>query len=193
MEGNGSDKIYAIHFRDSPRGREIYRELRELKEKHRAPWVRVLVMLLDAYRKLESKRDGKDDAWVPSVPDQPYVVYVSKPKHTYTMYSNLKMRHVVQEPYWMQKYIGKRLLYIIVARSNLYKVFGRVFEERGEDNTRKYVLADIKIVGTYVPSKEALDSIKKTIWMKVNELCNKDYTCRGVDIEPELNKIYYII
>jgi hypothetical protein len=55
------------------------------------------------------------------------------------------------------------------------------------------VLADIKIVGTNVPDKETLDSIKKSIWMKVNELCNKDYTCRGVEVEPELNRIHRIV
>jgi hypothetical protein len=190
---SGSEKIYEIHFRDSPRGREIYRELRELKEKHRAPWVRVLAMLLDAYRKLESKRDWMDEARAPGIPEQPYSVYVLKPKRAYTLYSNLTVRHVVQEPYWMHKYIGKRLLYIIVVRGILYKVFGRVFEERGEDNTRKYVLADIRIMGSYVPGRETLDYIKKSIWAKVNELCNKDPTCRGIDIEPELNRIYNVL
>ena len=190
---NSSEKIYEIHFRDSPRGREVYRELRELKEKHRAPWVRVLAMLLDAYRKLESKRDWRDESRAPSIPEQPFSVYVLKSKHTYTLYSNLTMKHVVQEPYWMHKYIGKRLLYLIVARGILYKVMGRVFEQREEDGTRKYVLADIKIMGTWVPSKETLESIKKSIWMKVNELCNKDYTCRGIEVDPELNRIYYIV
>jgi hypothetical protein len=93
----------------------------------------------------------------------------------------------------MYKYVGKRLLYIIVARSILYKVVGRVFEEKGEDGTRKYVLADIKITGTRIPDSKTLDSIKRSIWAKVNELCKRDYTCRGIDIEPELNKIYNII
>jgi hypothetical protein len=48
-------------------------------------------------------------------------------------------------------------------------------------------------MGSYVPSKEALDSIKKIIWAKVNELCNKDPTCRGVEVEPELNRVHRIV
>lgn len=188
--GNGSGKTYQIHFWDSPLGRDVYRELLELKEKHRASWVRVLAMLLDAYHKLES---GKREERVPPFTDQFFNVYVLKSKHKYTLHSNLTMRHVVREPYWMHRYIGKRLLYIIVARSNLYKVVGRVFEEKREDGTRKYVLADIKIMGTHVPDKETLDSIKKSIWAKVNELCNRDYTCKGTDINPELNRIHHIV
>jgi hypothetical protein len=191
--GNGSDKIHVISLRDSPRGREVYRELLELKEKHRASWAMVLAMLLDAYRKLEGRRDWRDDSKAPGIPEQPFSIYVLKSKRTYTLYSNVLMRHAVQEPYWMHKYIGRRLLYIIVARTVLYKVVGRVFEERGEGNTRKYVLADIRVMGTWVPSKEALDSIKKSIWAKVNELCRKDPTCRGIDIEPELNRIHRIV
>jgi hypothetical protein len=189
-ESNGSEKIYVVSFRDSPRGREVYRELLELKEKHRAPWVRVFAMLLDAYRKLESRRDWRDEEGAPGISEQPYGVYVLKPKRAHKLYM---MRFDVQEPYWMHKYIGKRLLFTIVARGILYKVVGRVFEQRDEGNARRYILADIKITGSCVPSKETLDSIKKEIWMKVNELCNKDYTCRGVDIEPELNRIYYIV
>jgi len=185
-----SEKIYEIHFRESPLGREVYRELRELKEKHRASWVKVLAMLLNAYHKLES---GKSEEQAPSISEQPFSVYVLKSRHTYTLYSNQMMRHVVPEPYWMHKYIGKRMLYFIVARSNLYKAIGRVFEEKGENGTRKYVLTDIRIIGFYVPNRETLDSIKKIIWMKVNELCNKDHTCRSVDVEPELNRIYYIV
>ncbi|MCC5989971.1 MAG: hypothetical protein LM558_00480 [Thermosphaera sp.] len=193
MGSNGSEKIYVISFRDSPRGREVYKELLELKEKHRAPWVRVFAMLLDTYRKLESKRDWKDEERAPGISEQPYGIYILKPRRTYTLYSKLRIRHVVQEPYWMHKYIGKRLLYIIVARSILYKVFGRVFEQREEGNARRYILADIKIIGSCMPSKETLDSINKEIWVKVNELCNKDPTCRGTDIEPELNRIHRIV
>jgi hypothetical protein len=190
MGGNGNKKIYAIHFRDSPRGREVYRELLELKEKYRAPWARVLAMLLEAYHKLES---GKIEELAPSILERPFNIYVRKSGHTYTMISNQLTKHFIQEPYWMQKYIGKRLLYIIIVRDILYRVIGRVFEQRDEGNTRRYILADIRVLGTYVPSKEALDSIKNMIWAKVNELCNRDHTCGGVDVEPELNRIYYVV
>ena len=185
-----SGKIYEIHFRDSPRGREVYRELLKLKERHRAPWVRVLAMLLDAYYKLES---GRIDERVPDIPEQPLSIYVIKSRHTYTASSFDCYTTIVREPRWMYKYIGKRLLYVIVARGILYKVVGRVFEEKGEDGTRKYVLADIKITGSHIPESKTLDSIKKSIWAKVNELCNKDYTCRGITIEPELNRIHHIV
>ena len=188
--GNGSEKIHVISLRDSPLGRAVYRELLELKEKHGASWAKVLAMLLDAYRKLES---GKNEERAPSFSDQFFSVYVMKPKRTYTLYSNLVMRHVVQEPYWMHKYIGKRLLYIIVARGILYKVMGRVFEQREEDGTRKYILADIRVMGTYVPDRETLESIKKTIFSKTMELCKKDYTCRGIEVDPELNRIHRIV
>jgi len=177
---------FIIHFGESPAGKAIYKDLRELKEKYGVSWTRVLGMLLDAYHELE-KRRGETE--IPKVIPQQFSVFVKRSGIVFTLRSSITIK---QESYWMPKYIGKRLLYVIVVRSALYKILARVFEEKEEGNARKYVLADIKFIGTYIPEKETIESIKKIIVMKINELCSKDHLCRGIEVEPELNRIYHI-
>jgi hypothetical protein len=178
---------FIIHFGESPAGKAIYKDLRELKDKYGVSWTRVLGILLDAYHELERRRGEKE---VPKVVPQHFSVFVKRSGILFTLTPRTSTaRH---EPFWLSKYVGKRLLYVVSVRGVLYKILARVFEEKEEGGARKYVLADIKITGSYIPEKETIESIKKIIVMKINELCSKDHLCRGIEVEPELNRIYHI-
>jgi hypothetical protein len=179
---------FIIHFGESPVGKAIYKELRELKEKYGVSWTRLLGILLDAYHEQEKLEKTRGEKETPTAIPQQFSVFVKRSNIRFS----LRTTTAVQESYWMPKYIGKKLLYVIVVRSVLYKMLARVFEEKLEGDTRKYVLADIKFIGTYIPEKKNIESMKKTIEMKLVDLCYEDYLCRGIEIEPELNRIYHI-
>lgn len=179
---------FIIHFGESPVGKAIYKDLRELKEKYGVSWTRLLGILLDAYHELEKlEKTGGEKEDTTATPQQ-FSVFVKRSGIRFS----LRTTTAAQESYWMPKYIGKRLLYVIVVRSVLYKMLARVFEEKLEGDTRKYILADIKFIGTYIPEKKNIEIMKISIVKKLIELCYEDHLCRGIEIEPELNRIYHI-
>jgi hypothetical protein len=174
-------KVYEIHFWDSPLGRAVYGELLELKKRHGVSWTKLLAMLLDAYGKAVK---GKVEA-LPPVAPMLYGIFVKKIDEWFRPRRNLN--------YISYKYMGRRLLYAIVARNPFYRVTLRVFEQKEEDNTRKYVLGDIVIRGVYPPDKQTMEAINKEMLTKAMELCKKDPLCRGVEIDSELNRLHRIL